>query len=145
MENNYIERLNKLKKMGNYQPTQEDIEYAKQVYDNVIMTQTLYPALVKAAFKKLYGYEALSVIQAKQMISTYFTYHYKKTDVPVNTQDSSNDSHTEDGNDTVPTSEPIENPSNLSTELKEKFEEVNEKIDKRSKLYKEMIKNQNKE
>lgn len=139
MKNNYIERLNKLKNMGNYQPTFEDIEFAKNVYENIVKQQILQPEITKKAFEKLYGYKPLNLQNAKLMLTTYFTYHYKKVDVPVNTEDSQNDSHTEDGNDTVPTTEPVENP-NLSTEMKEKFEEVNEKIDKRTKEYKEKLK-----
>jgi len=64
-----------------YKPTQEDIVFAKQVYDTIIFTQVLNPFAVKEAFRKLFGYDAQNAQQAKIKVSAYFIYQYKAVDV----------------------------------------------------------------
>jgi anti-sigma28 factor (negative regulator of flagellin synthesis) len=64
--------------MENYKPTNEDILWAKDVYDRIIFTQVLNPLAVKQAFKKLFGYEAQNAQQAKIKVSAYFIYQYKE-------------------------------------------------------------------
>ena len=88
-----------------YKPKQEDIAFAKDVYDRIIFTQVLNPFAVKEAFKKLFGYDAVSAQQAKIKVSAYFIYTYKAVDVtetavPENSTsistDTSTQSHSED-------------------------------------------------
>jgi len=62
--------------MENFKPTKEDIAYAKNIWDNVIKTQTLNPMIIKEAHKRLFGFEAVNARQAQRKIYAYFTYSY---------------------------------------------------------------------
>lgn len=63
--------------MENYTPTQQDILFAKQVNDEIIWKQVLNPALIKQAFKGLFGFDAVNPSQAKSKVFSYFQYEYK--------------------------------------------------------------------
>lgn len=88
----------------NYNPTKEDILWAKDVYDKVIWTQTLNPQAIREAFKRLFGYDAINAQQAKIKVSMYFTYQYKEdsvdTNLPLDSEtlsvNNTNQSHQED-------------------------------------------------
>ena len=62
----------------NYKPTNDDITFAKNVFDTVIKTQVLNPLLVKEAYKKLFGLDAQNAQQAKIKLFAYFTYQYQE-------------------------------------------------------------------
>jgi len=62
--------------MENFKPTKEDILWAKNIWDNVIKTQTLNPMIIKEAHKRLFGFEAVNARQAQRKIYAYFTYSY---------------------------------------------------------------------
>ena len=62
--------------MENFKATKEDIAFAKNIWDNVIKTQTLNPLVIKAAHKRLFGFEAVNARQAQRKIYAYFTYSY---------------------------------------------------------------------
>jgi len=64
--------------MKEYKPSNEDITFAKQVWDDVIKTQVLNPVLTKEAYKRMRGFDAISQTQAKMWLSAYFTYQYKE-------------------------------------------------------------------
>jgi hypothetical protein len=87
--------------MENYKPTNEQIQFAKNVYDSIIVTQVSNPTLLRQAFKALKGYDALTTIQAKNILYSYFTYEYKKIDTTETIAmkleiDNDNQSHKED-------------------------------------------------
>jgi len=63
-----------------HKPSNEDLLWAKEVYDTIIVTQILSPAKVKEAFRKVFGYDAPNFQQAKIKLFAYFTYEYKKVD-----------------------------------------------------------------
>jgi hypothetical protein len=135
-----------------YKPTSQQIEDAKNVYDNIIFTQTLNPNEVKRAFKLLYGYDAYTAQQAKQVVSAYFLYQYQKTDVTETTAplETVQESHSEDfthapilDNDT----EELRFLNNIDKsdgfiDVYARIDDVKTRIDKRSKEYKQ---SQNKE
>lgn len=60
-----------------YKPQADDIMFAKQIYNEVIWTQTLNPNAIRAAYKRLFGYDALTTTQAKIKISAWFQYTFK--------------------------------------------------------------------
>ena len=64
--------------MKEYKPSNEDITFAKQVWDDVIKTQVLNPVLTKEAYKRMRGFDAISQTQAKMWLSAYFTYQHKE-------------------------------------------------------------------
>ena len=60
-----------------YKPQADDIKFAKQIYDEVIWTQTLNPNAIRAAYKRLFGHDAITTTQAKIKISAWFQYTFK--------------------------------------------------------------------
>jgi hypothetical protein len=97
--------------MDNYTPTLEDIKFAKQVFDTVIMTQTLNPHVVKQAFRRLFGYEPMNAQQAKIKLFAYFQHQFKgfdktETALPETSTSLSTETgtqtHTEDNVETKP-------------------------------------------
>ncbi len=63
-----------------YKPSNEDLLWAKNVYDTIIMSQVLAPQKVKEAYQKVFGIPAPNFQQAKIKLFAYFTYEYKKVD-----------------------------------------------------------------
>lgn len=67
-----------------YKPTLEDLVFAKKVFDEIIWTQTLNPTVVREAFRKVFGYDAVTYQQAKIKLFAYFQHEFKgfdKTDI----------------------------------------------------------------
>ena len=93
-----------------YKPTKSDIEIARQIYNDVILTQTLKPFSIIEAYKRLFGSTLNQTIpQMKNRVFLYFQYQGK-----------------------------IEESSD-----EELNQELDNKIDKRTKEYKESLKNNN--
>lgn len=95
--------------MGNYKPTKKDIEFAKQIYDNVVLQQVYNPFQLIEAAKKLFG-EDMNWRAARQKLFSYFTYEFKgfdetETALPLESEtlsvNNDNQSHSEE--DTQPT------------------------------------------
>lgn len=63
-----------------YKPSNEDLLWAKNVYDTIIMSQVLAPQKVKEAYQKVFGIPAPNFQQAKIKLFAYFTHTYKKVD-----------------------------------------------------------------
>lgn len=93
--------------MTQYIPSQDDIKKAKEIFDKIIMTQTLNPIKIKEAYKLLFGLDATNTQLARMKVHAYFTYTFKgfdktETAIPeestsLSTETSTPQSHSEDG------------------------------------------------
>ena len=70
-----------------YKATKDDIAFAKQIYDTIILTQVLNPVLIKEAYKRLFGEDAQNGQQAKIKVSAYFIYQYKAEELIADLDD----------------------------------------------------------
>ena len=66
--------------MTQYTPSQDDIKKAKEIFDKIIMTQTLNPIKIKEAYKLLFGLDATNTQLARMKVHAYFTYTFKGFD-----------------------------------------------------------------
>lgn len=92
--------------MTQYTPSQDDIKKAKEIFDKIIMTQTLNPIKIKEAYKLLFGLDATNTQLARMKVHAYFTYTFKgfdktETAIPeestsLSTETSTPQSHSED-------------------------------------------------
>ena len=60
--------------------SQDDIKKAKEIFDKIIMTQTLNPIKIKEAYKLLFGLDATNTQLARMKVHAYFTYTFKGFD-----------------------------------------------------------------
>lgn len=72
-----------------YKANQDDIAYAKTIWQNQIQQMVYVPVDLKQAHKRLFGFDANTPQQARLRINSYFLYQYKASDetpsVPITT------------------------------------------------------------
>ena len=100
--------------MENYKAKEEDVQYAKNIYETIILQQVLQPHSIMEAHKRLFGYtDNVTIPQMKNNVFLYFQYEYKNRNSKI--EDKTQTNVYQDVNGNV----------------------ITEKIDKRTKEYKE--------